>query len=449
MHPAVHPAVHLAVHPAVHSAVHPAVHSAVQDVSASVRPHTQVAARLCMQSDATGPRRCGARFSSDWNEETWTLRENQTDQPSRLPLMLTDGACGACGAVDTRRAQRGERQEVRKAAGNQNELVRALRNDAYLSAFPAPGVPAFAVRERIAYIHTDQRFYNAATGVLHVPVGLPNCIGFELVEAAVVRTHYSIESPHDVLTVRVASDTAGTDVRTYALTIPTRDYTATQLKDALNTLLSASTSSTNAASTGSTHVAVTVDADTKKFKVTATTLTYCALEFGDKHLAYLLGFARASSYTGPTDADGTDRFESVDLLAKFYPVRAASAVTTVVYALSDTGAGGMPSPGQFDLSGSRYLRLACLQLEHAYSNSGIIKDLPFADDVTFTTQVNPSFSRRFVNVLDLGRLQITLQVLLPDATAVAYNNYGLSFHATFAVTTLLRTRDQSTDCFVD
>jgi len=297
-------------------------------------------------------------------------------------------------------------------------------------------VPAFAVRERIAYVYSNHRFYNASTGVLHVPVNLRNCIGFELVEASVTRTHYTIQAPHNALTVHTSADGTALSA-SYALTIPAKDYTATQLKDQLATLLSA----------GVSGVTATVDAQTKKFAFNAPVGTqYLALEFADRHLAYILGFTHPSAYTGPASADGTDRFDDADLHALYYPKR-TTALTTVAYA--NAYASSMSSSGQHDLSGNRYLRLECPLLQHAYSNSGVIKDLPFADDVTFTSQADPSFMRKFVDPMDLTRLRVNVQVLTPDGGAVTFNNYGLAFHLTFAATTLLRARGRTEDGFVD
>jgi hypothetical protein len=357
----------------------------------------------------------------------------------RLPYLLTDG-----------REKGREKDNARMTPQmSESDMIVKWPEERGLQ----PCLPSFAVRERVAYVRANHRTYHAASGVLHVPVNLRNCIGFELVEASITRTHYSIESPYNVVTVRVAADAEGDDVRTYALTLAVRDYTATQLKDALNSLLASTVSTTNVPGStvyGSAHVTVTVDADTKKFKFTCTgtdSMEYCALQFSDKHLAYITGFPPASAYTGPTDSDGTDRFESRDEEAKFYPARTSALALT--YALSTSAAGGLPSAGQFDLSGSRYLRLECAQLERAYSNSGVIKDLPFADDVTFATQVDPSFLRKFVDPADLGRLRINLQVLTPDAGAITYNNNGLAFYLTFAVTTLVRARERATDAFVD
>ena len=295
-----------------------------------------------------------------------------------------------------------------------------------------PLVPCFQERERVAFKFADQRYYNATSGILSVPIDLDHCVSLELMEAAVVRTHYTIEAPYNVATLRVATTVGGNNTLTFVVTLPTRDYTYSELHAQLNTLLAVTPALEDNTKVGSTYVAVSVDVAKKTFTFSGLhgSYLYAALQFSSKQLAYILGFCMPSAYTAPVN--GIDDFTSADIGSLYYPRRDA-VVLAVVY-----GALPLSSTGQYDLSGSRYLRLECAELEHLYSNSPVIKDLPFADDVTFTSSIS-MLTRRFIDPVYIGRARVKMLVLMPDASCVVYNNAGLSFHVTFAVTTLIRT----------
>jgi hypothetical protein len=273
----------------------------------------------------------------------------------------------------------------------------------------------FHKRDRTALVFVTQEDYNATTGVLTVPLDFKNTVSFELFEACVPRAHYAVASPYNTFTIHSADDNAGTTPVAYDIVLVEGNYTASELQVQIAAQLTA----------GSVPATVTVDAKTQKFTFAVTT-KYLALEFDDQNLAYILGFGTSSLY---------------------YPTR--TVVATVVYGFSAGPAlADLVSPYLYDINGSRYMQLEATALKKSYSNSKVVSKLPFANDITYISNIS-QMVRVFIAPRRLRNLSVDLKVLMPDGTNQIFNNKHLAFSMTFAVRTDIMTIDRTDQLAVE
>jgi hypothetical protein len=296
----------------------------------------------------------------------------------------------------------------------------------------------FQKRTRTVFRYVDQNYYNAATGILTVPVDLSNCVGLELWEASIPRTHYIVEAAYSTFVLYGADDAEGNNPKTFDVNITPGDYNITTLVTELTAQLAATANVEDAGVFASTYATVSISSITKKLTFARAVGKFIALEFGAQHLAHILGFGKVSAYTPPENPYVADDFSSTSL---YWPAR--SVATVVKYATGDVVA-----PFPYDLGGSRYLRIEADALTFAYGDSSVIKDLAYVGDISFYAP-DFNFMREFIDPVKLGRVSVAIKVRMPDTSTIAFDNKATSFYLTFAVTVLALTRDRTSDPIVD
>ena len=263
----------------------------------------------------------------------------------------------------------------------------------------------FERRERVAFRRFNQDNYTVSTGKLSCAIDLKNCTGLELWYAGIPRTPYTIDTNYNSFIVH-----RGVTGDSTTVTLTNQNYTVAQLQTAINAALPA-------------NITVSaIDTQANKFTFTASGGETIALEFGSQHIAAVLGFGQDSVY---------------------YPARTDPDV--VVYTAADAT---FDSPYQYDLGGARYLRFDCPALEHAYSDSGIIDDLPFTGDITFSASMN-NLTRRFIHPAKLDTIEIDLSVLFPDGSTAIFDNHGSGFNVCCVVFTEILARNFKTSVMED